>query len=152
MKGLGVAGIGAAAVVVAVATYALVPAGRSVQADPADLQLVAAGKSVYASQCASCHGARLEGQPEWRTRRADGRLPAPPHDATGHTWHHPDGVLFDIIKNGVGAKLPTKYETDMPEFRSVLTDDEIQAVLAYIKSRWPEDVRHRQAAISERAP
>jgi mono/diheme cytochrome c family protein len=150
MKGLAVAGIGAAAVVVGVATYALVPAGRGVQADPADLQLVAVGKSVYASQCASCHGARLEGQPEWRTRRADGRLPAPPHDATGHTWHHPDGVLFDIIKNGVGAKLPTKYETDMPVFRSVLTDDEIQAVLSYIKSMWPDDVRQRQAAISGR--
>lgn len=108
MKGLAVAGISAAAVVVAVATDVLVPAGRNVQADLADPKLVTAGKSVYASQCASCHGARLEGQPEWRTRRDDGRLPAPPHDATGHTWHHPDDVLFDIIKNGVGAKLPTR--------------------------------------------
>ncbi|KJS39499.1 MAG: hypothetical protein VR70_07850 [Rhodospirillaceae bacterium BRH_c57] len=151
MKGLAVAGISAAAVVVAVATDVLVPAGRNVQADLADPKLVTAGKSVYASQCASCHGARLEGQPEWRTRRDDGRLPAPPHDATGHTWHHPDDVLFDIIKNGVGAKLPTTYETDMPVFRSVLTDDEIQAVLSYIKSMWPDDVRQRQAAISGRA-
>ena len=64
---------------------------------------VALGKEVYANQCASCHGADLEGQPNWRQRRADGRLPAPPHDESGHTWHHPDQQLFELTKYGPAA-------------------------------------------------
>ena len=65
-----------------------------------DPQVVALGKTIYQAQCAACHGARLEGQPNWRERDNAGRLPAPPHDASGHTWHHPDAVLFDITKHG----------------------------------------------------
>jgi hypothetical protein len=45
-------------------------------------------------------GANLEGQPNWKERQANGRLPAPPHDASGHTWHHPDAQLFGITKQG----------------------------------------------------
>jgi mono/diheme cytochrome c family protein len=39
----------------------------------------------------------------------------------------------------------------MPAFGNVLTDAEIWAVLAYIKSRWPTEIRERQAEISRRA-
>ena len=70
---------------------------------PNDAQLVSTGAAIYAKHCAACHGARLEGQPEWRTRGADGLLPAPLHDASGHTWHHPDETLFRIIKFGVAS-------------------------------------------------
>lgn len=144
--------IGAAVVLATLgAAYALWPESDGLQADPENRALVASGKAVYAAQCASCHGKRLEGQPEWRTRKADGRLPAPPHDETGHTWHHPDGVLFDIVKNGVGASLPTPYATDMPVFGPVLSDEEIWAVLAYIKSTWPESVLRRQTTVTQRA-
>lgn len=115
--------------------------------DPA---VIAQGREVYARYCASCHGERLEGQPDWRTRRADGRMPAPPHDATGHTWHHPSGVLFTIVKDGVQAYAPPGYQSDMPAFRGVLADAQIRAVLAYIASNWPEAIRARQAEI-ERA-
>lgn len=76
-----------------------------------------------------------------------GRLPAPPHDATGHTWHHSDKQLFDLTRNGVANTLPG-YESDMPAFKGVISDDEIWAVLAYIKSTWPPDIRERQARIS----
>ena len=44
-----------------------------------------AGAQLYAENCASCHGANLEGQADWRSPGPDGRLPAPPHDETGHT-------------------------------------------------------------------
>src|SRR5690348_1739477 len=71
--------------------------------DPDDPKLVARGKVVYDAQCASCHGAKLEGQPDWRHRLPNGRMPAPPHDATGHTWHHSDKQLFDMTKSGPGA-------------------------------------------------
>ena len=121
------------------------------RADPSDAAQVARGKAVYAAQCASCHGERLEGQPAWQSRKPNGRLPAPPHDATGHTWHHPDADLFKITKQGVAAFAPPGYESDMPAFGGVLGDGEIWAVLAYIKSTWPEDIRRRHAALNERA-
>jgi mono/diheme cytochrome c family protein len=97
---------------------------------------VALGAKVYAANCASCHGAKLEGQPQWQRRLANGRMPAPPHDESGHTWHHPDPVLFGITKNGIAAYAPPGYESDMPAFGGKLSDDEIWAVLAYLKSHW----------------
>jgi mono/diheme cytochrome c family protein len=106
-------------------------------ADPGDTAQVALGGKVYAQFCGTCHGARLEGQPNWRIRLPSGRLPAPPHDDTGHTWHHPDQVLFDITKHGlVPPHAPRGYQSDMPGYSSVLADHQIWAVLAFIKSRW----------------
>ena len=66
-------------------------------------EVLAEGRQIYAGQCASCHGVGLEGQPDWRSPLPSGRLPAPPHDANGHTWHHPDDVLFRIVKEGTAA-------------------------------------------------
>jgi mono/diheme cytochrome c family protein len=106
------------------------------RANPRDAQKVALGAKIYAANCASCHGAQLEGQPEWRRRLPNGRMPAPPHDESGHTWHHPDDVLFGITKNGIAPYAPADYESDMPAFAGKLSDDEIWAVLAYIKSQW----------------
>lgn len=80
-------------------------------------------------------------------RKSDGRLPAPPHDATGHTWHHSDAQLFRIVKDGLASIAPG-YETDMPTFAGSMTDDEIRAVLDYIKGTWPERERKIQAARS----
>jgi mono/diheme cytochrome c family protein len=108
------------------------------RADPSE---VARGRVVFDARCASCHGENLEGQPNWRARKPDGRLPAPPHDASGHTWHHPDEVLFAIAKYGlVPPYAPKDYPSDMPAFGSVLPDADIRAALAYIESTWPPDV------------
>lgn len=119
--------------------------------DADDAAQVARGHVVYTEQCARCHGANLEGQPNWRERQANGRLPAPPHDATGHTWHHPDRDLFGITKHGIAAFAPPGYQSDMPAFDGKLTDEDIAAVLAYIKSQWPPDVRARQERINSQA-
>jgi mono/diheme cytochrome c family protein len=119
--------------------------------DPDDSAQVALGQGVYATQCARCHGANLEGQPNWRERMANGRLPAPPHDASGHTWHHPDADLFGITKRGLGPYAPAGYQSDMPAFENVLSDEQIAAVLAYIKSRWPAEIRARQAHVNQQA-
>lgn len=102
---------------------------------------IALGRAVYEKHCASCHGVQREGQADWQRRLPSGRMPAPPHDDTGHTWHHPERVLFDITKHGVvPPHAPPGYQSDMPAFRSVLSDGEIRAVLAYIKSRWSAKV------------
>ncbi len=106
------------------------------------------GEVLYAESCASCHGADLEGAPDWRRRNANGRMPAPPHDKTGHTWHHSDRQLFTITKLGVGSVVPG-YESDMPAYQNILSDAEIIAVLAFIKSTWPERQRAAQAGINE---
>ncbi len=108
---------------------------------------VGAGEQIYAENCVSCHGENLEGQPDWRRRLDNGRMPAPPHDETGHTWHHSDRNLFIVTKGGVQAVVPG-YESDMPAFEDILTDDEIAKVLAYIKSTWPERQREFQAEVS----
>jgi mono/diheme cytochrome c family protein len=111
--------------------------GDELRADPRDMAQVALGAKVYAQHCASCHGAKLEGQPDWRKRLANGRLPAPPHDESGHTWHHPDRVLFALTRNGlVPPYAPKNYASDMPAFAGKLADDEIWAVLAYLKTHW----------------
>ena len=110
--------------------------------------VIAQGRQVYEAQCAACHGAELQGQPDWRTPLPSGRLPAPPHDASGHTWHHSDAVLFRIVKEGTAAIVGGGYESDMPGFGDVLSDAEIDAVLAYIKSTWPERERSYQESVS----
>ena len=123
-------------------------ADRSPRIDPGDPQQVAAGEVVYRVRCASCHGAALEGQPDWRTRLPSGRLPAPPHDASGHTWHHPDAMLLQILREGPAFYAKLGVQTDMPAFGHVLAEEDMAAVLAYIKSRWPAEIQARQARMS----
>lgn len=113
-----------------------------------DGTVLALGGSLYAAQCARCHGANLEGQPDWKRRLSNGRLPAPPHDASGHTWHHSDAVLFEITKKGTAAVVGGGYESDMPGFEGVLTDDQMHAVLAFIKTIWPERERRFQERVT----
>lgn len=136
--------IGVVAVAVAATGYWLFAATAQNQGAFAD------GRRIYAEQCASCHGANLEGQPDWTQRKPDGRLPAPPHDESGHTWHHADDQLFTITKFGLAAISPG-YESDMPAFENVLTDAQIVQVLDYIKSTWPDQAREYQAARSKPA-
>jgi mono/diheme cytochrome c family protein len=140
--------IGAGTVALAAVAVWLRSAGTPDLDDP---QRIAAGAPLYARHCASCHGASLQGQPDWKTPLASGRLPAPPHDDTGHTWHHPREVLFGVTKFGlVPPYAPAGYASDMPAFGRILSDDEIWNVLAFIRSRWSAAVRAKHAEL-ERA-
>lgn len=120
---------------------------ETVGVDPEDKALVALGKTVYAAHCAECHGANLEGQPNWRSRNPDGTLPAPPHDDSGHTWHHPDRDMFNYTKNGGQALAPPGFKSAMPGFAEILTDREIWAVLSYIHTHWSPRAAERQRRI-----
>lgn len=111
-----------------------------------DAAVIAAGQSLYDQNCASCHGTNLEGQPDWRSPGEDGKMPAPPHDETGHTWHHPTAQLFAITKYGSEAMVGGGYRSNMGAYEDILSDAEILAVLAYIKSTWPAEIiaRHTE--------
>lgn len=108
------------------------------------------GKSVYQKYCASCHGVDLQGQPDWHKPSSSGLMPAPPHDRTGHTWHHADDQLFEYVKYGPAIALSDpNHRTLMPAFQGILKDDEILAVLVYIRSSWPDEERARQSAVND---
>jgi mono/diheme cytochrome c family protein len=149
-----VAGAAAAAAIVGIVLVLANPfvAPRVDLLRPNDKTVTAVGQRLYAEHCAACHGARLEGQANWRERGSDGRLPAPPHDATGHTWHHADDVLFRIVKSGVARSANlSAYATSMPIYEGVLTDAEIVAVLSWIKAQWPTDIQARHDEINRHA-
>jgi mono/diheme cytochrome c family protein len=118
--------------------------------DPTNAEQVAVGQRVYQKHCATCHGANLEGQPNWRQRLPSGHFPAPPHDQTGHTWHHPDQYLFETTKYGWQRFAPPGYQSTMLGFQEVLSDAEIWAVLAFIKSRWPPSIQEQQERLNTR--
>ena len=119
------------------------------------------GAELFAANCAVCHGAGGEGQPNWHIRKPDGTLPAPPLNGDGHTWHHSDGLLYRIVSGG-GKILEDpaypSFKSAMPAFGDRLSRDEIVAVLTYIKSLWGDKVKRDvsisewQAEISEREP
>jgi mono/diheme cytochrome c family protein len=142
---VGVVIIGAAAIL-----YSTMRPSGAAFIDPADHRLVMQGRAIYANHCAACHGESLQGQPNWRDRMPNGKLPAPPHDKTGHTWHHPDAILVDIISNGLipGKTAPPGYVSDMPAYGAILSDQEIIAVIAYIKSIWPPKILEAQKEVS----
>jgi mono/diheme cytochrome c family protein len=108
-----------------------------------DLAMISLGEEVYAQQCASCHGENLEGEADWMSRNPDDSFRAPPHDASGHTWHHSDRVLREATLQG-GARLGEFGTSDMPVFAEILSEREVDAVLAYIKSTWPDEIRALQ--------
>lgn len=119
-----------------------------------DLETINLGEAIYATHCASCHGTNLEGETNWKIQNEDKSFRAPPHDASGHTWHHGDSTLLEAIRLG-GKRLEGLNiggTSNMPAFADVLTDEEITAVLTYIKGTWPEDIRTLQweATLRER--
>ena len=109
--------------------------------------MIARGKIVYESNCVSCHQVNLIGAENWKGLDEDGHRKAPPLNGTGHTWHHDDTTLHNIIKHGL-AKLVKNYEGKMPGFEDNLKDKDIDSVLSYMKSFWPDDVYQQQINLS----
>ena len=124
-------------------------------------QDTAAGRELFASNCAACHGAGGEGQPDWHVRKADGTLPAPPLNGDGHTWHHGDGLLYRVVSQGgkifEDPNVPS-FKSGMPAFGDQLSHEEIVAVLTYVKGLWGDktsrglSIRDHQESVSEEDP
>jgi len=71
------------------------------------------GEDVYEARCSACHGADLEGRV------------GPALDAESSSASMPDSYWIQTITIGKGS---------MPAQR--LTDNEVQLVIDYIKSKW----------------
>ena len=121
-------------------TVSSISFANGIELRPNDPVYVKMGEKVYLEQCASCHGVNLEGQVGWQDTMVDGMRLAPPHDKSGHTWHHPDEMLFNLTKYGFKAMINDDYKVSMPVYDGVLSDEEIIASLSYIKSTWPDEV------------
>lgn len=115
---------------------------------PLDQEQIAQGEGLYLQHCANCHGVDRQGAENWKVSGLDGRLPPPPHDDSGHTWHHPDFQLVEIIRTG-GAPL---YDGVMPGFAERLARHEIDAILEYLKSEWGREAREYQWWITSTYP
>ena len=107
------------------------------------------GEALYQENCASCHGAELEGDPNWKSAKDDGTFPAPPHNALGHTWHHDNQLLFSYTALGGEEALAERgvadFKSGMPGFNSKLSAEEIWDILAYIRSTWPARIQEIQS-------
>lgn len=119
---------------------------------PLDAELVEAGRSVYAKHCASCHGARAEGAPHWERPDAQGELPAPPHDAEGHTWKHSDAMLYRILMRGWRDPFNKTGRLTMPAFSGILSPKEVRAAITYLKTLWTPEQRRFQGEESRNQP
>ena len=93
------------------------------------------GRQLYLKNCTVCHGLNAEGSPDWRKRDKDGKFPPPPLNGTGHAWHHPKKALIYTIKNGTKA-----LGGNMPAWKDRLSDEEIETIILWFQSKWPEEL------------
>ena len=110
--------------------------------------MIARGKIIYQNNCISCHQVNLVGVENWKELDEDGHRKSPPLNGTGHTWHHDDATLHNIIKYGL-VKLVKNYQGKMLGYEDKLKDKDIDSVLAYIKSFWPDDMYQHQINLSK---
>ncbi|EDP64396.1 cytochrome c, class I [alpha proteobacterium BAL199] len=121
-------------------------------ANPANPAQVALGHSLYDQHCAFCHAADLQGRTGWDGDHPNGNRPPLPLDGAGAIWRLGDRDLFDVIKFGGQPFSPPTYKNDMPGFEGRLSDADLWAILAFVKSRWPAEIHEKQEqAAAERA-
>ncbi len=100
-----------------------------------DPEKIKRGEAVYRANCANCHGPNGEATPGWRNPGADGRYPPPPLDGSAHAWHHSTETLETMIRVGSPAAIG-----GMPAWDGKLTNQQIDDVIVWIKSLWPDEV------------
>ena len=126
------------------AAYWSVQDDAVIPGDASDLDQVAFGSRIYDRICANCHGAELDGQFGWEQPLKDGTRLAPAHSTEGKTWRRADETLFEVVTLGGETLKPDGTKSRMPGFGEKLTEDEIWAVIAFIKSTWPTDLQEAQ--------
>ncbi|MDZ4770551.1 MAG: cytochrome c [Chloroflexota bacterium] len=114
----------------------------------ADSNLQAAER-IYNLRCAHCHGYAGEGQLLSTVPNTQqlGLHTVPPHDATGHTWQHPSQLIRQVLLNGIQNPL---NHYPMPPFEGVVTDEEIDQLIAYMALWWTDEQRVWQEQVTQR--
>ncbi|MEO0560472.1 MAG: cytochrome c [Chloroflexota bacterium] len=107
------------------------------------------GEINYNSYCAHCHGYNGEGQ---HPNTVDNTLSlgmetVPAHDATGHTWEHPDELLVQVILEGIDNPL---NQYPMSGWGYVLDEQDALDIIDYMRQWWTAEQMAHQAAITER--
>jgi|SRR6185437_11082772 mono/diheme cytochrome c family protein len=108
---------------------------RNLAARKLDPEKIKRGEAVYRTNCANCHGPNGEATPGWRNPGADGKYPPPPLDGSAHAWHHSTETLERMIRIGSPADIG-----GMPAWDGKLTNQQIDDVIVWIKSLWPDEV------------
>src|SRR5258708_3666972 len=85
------------------------------------------GRAIYQQYCASCHGADAQGASHWQERDEHGELPAPPHDAEGHTWRHSDADLYQMVNKGWRDPSNNTTRHTMPASGDLLSPNHLHA-------------------------
>lgn len=111
----------------------------------AKFSTVQKGFKLYRANCAACHGDQGQGAANWQQAGADGKFPAPPLNGTGHTWHHPMPVLVSTIKNGT-----QRIGGNMPPWKDKLSNSDINAIIIWFQSRWPDELYQAWARMGEK--
>lgn len=93
------------------------------------------GKLLFQQNCAACHGSSAESVANWKERNNDGNYPPPPLDGSGHTWHHSPQLLKKTIKQG-----GIQNDGVMPPFGSLLNEADMESIIAYFQSKWPDRI------------
>lgn len=96
------------------------------------------GATLYQKHCQLCHGEGAASVKRWDKMDKSGQFPPPPLNGTGHTWHHPMPLLRRTIREG-GVMLGGR----MPAFKDTLSAQEIDSVIAWIQSLWPDEIYAR---------
>jgi mono/diheme cytochrome c family protein len=122
------------------------------EASSLDSESVKSGRAIYGQYCASCHGANAQGAPDWQERDERGELPAPPHNAEGHTWRHSDAMLNEMVSKGWRDPFNKTKRLTMPAFGDVLSAEQIRAVITYLKTLWTPEQRSFQSEESRNQP
>jgi len=95
---------------------------------------VSEGNRLFAQNCAACHGANAASIPNWKEPNAQGQYPPPPLNGSAHAWHHSLGLLRKTVQEG-GVKLGGQ----MPPFKGRLNGVQIDQVLSFMQSLWPDE-------------
>jgi mono/diheme cytochrome c family protein len=90
-------------------------------------EVLAQGETIYRENCVACHGPTGEGNV------------GPALNGSAHTWHHADPQLLSFIRDGIPG-------TQMAAQRDNFSEEEINAVISYIKSWWMPQQRQMQQA------
>lgn len=90
---------------------------------PSTSASIADGKAAFGNYCMVCHG--LDGQ-NTGVPFAGSLSPPVPSLASGDVQRYSDGQLKWIIENGISP-------SGMPASRGILSDDEMWAIVAYIR-------------------